>query len=208
MCIRDRGGYGACRLDNTLWDKLDRHARNKTYLGYSDTGVLLGRLYRDGIGKVAHGPMAIDLERDNGITAVYRALDFLVDDDRTQFDVTEDSTAPTAAFNITVLAHMIAGPAMPDLSDHIVSLEDVGEYLYRTDRAFSAIINDPGIQRAAGIRLGRLTHIPENDRPFGQTGEEIAQYWCARAGITYLGRADIAHDVDNKIIPFGRDAIA
>ena len=55
----------------------------------------------------------------------------------------------------------------------------------------------------AGVRLGRISDIPENDRPFGQNEEEIAQYWCRRAGVKYLGRADIGHDGENKIVPFG-----
>jgi len=33
--------------------------------------------------------------------------------------------------------------------------------------------------------------------------EEIARYWCLRSGIPWLGRADIGHDVNNKIVPFG-----
>ncbi len=48
-------------------------------------------------------------------------------------------------------------------------------------------------------------------RPFDEWEEDIrlhreeavARYWCARSGIPYLGRADIGHDVDNKVVPFG-----
>ena len=29
------------------------------------------------------------------------------------------------------------------------------------------------------------------------------RYWCRRSGIPWLGRADIGHDIDNKIVPFG-----
>jgi muramoyltetrapeptide carboxypeptidase len=36
--------------------------------------------------------------------------------------------------------------------------------------------------------------------------EEIARYWCGRSGIPWLGRADIGHDIDNKIVPFGAGA--
>ena len=199
-----KGGYGACRLDDKLWRNLNENARRKTYLGYSDTGVLLGRLYREGIGKPVHGPMAIDIERDNGDRAIIRALEFLMDEgDNSSIEPAASVEAPIAAFNITVLAHMLTGSAMPDLTDHVVLLEDVGEYLYRTDRAMSAIVTSPMIAGAAGIRLGRLSQIPENDRPFGASGEEIVQYWCARAGLSYLGRADIGHDSDNKIVPFG-----
>jgi muramoyltetrapeptide carboxypeptidase len=38
---------------------------------------------------------------------------------------------------------------------------------------------------------------------FGRDEEEIVRDWCARGGIAYLGRADIGHDVDNKIVVFG-----
>ena len=82
-------------------------------------------------------------------------------------------------------------------------IEDVGEYLYRIDRAMFSIIADPGVRNAAGIMLGRVSDIPENDRPFGQSEEEIIKHWCARAGVSYLGRADIGHDAANKIVPFG-----
>ena len=30
-----------------------------------------------------------------------------------------------------------------------------------------------------------------------------AQLLVARAGIPYLGRADIGHDIENKVVPFG-----
>jgi len=31
----------------------------------------------------------------------------------------------------------------------------------------------------------------------------VVEHWCRRAGIRYLGRADIGHDAGNKIVPFG-----
>jgi len=198
-----RGGYGAGRLDEKIFTGLTDAARNKTYLGYSDAGVILARLYKECIGCSVHGPMPTDLTRDNGEEAIARALDYLADRNSDTLEPTAKSGKTTAAFNITVLAHLVGTPWMPDLSGHILMLEDVGEYLYRIDRAMFTIIADPGIKKAAGIMLGRVIDVPENDRPFGQTEEEITQYWCAKAGVPYLGRADIGHDAANKIVPFG-----
>jgi muramoyltetrapeptide carboxypeptidase len=198
-----RGGYGACRLDDALFAKLNEHARAKTYLGYSDTGMILARLYGEGIGRPAHGPMPSDLPRENGGAAIKRALDFLIRNDSKTLEPTASAGKKAAAFNITVLSHMIGANWMPDLTDHIIMLEDVGEYLYRIDRAMFTITSDANIRRSAGIMLGRISDIPENDRPFGQSEEEITEYWCARAGIPYLGRSDIGHDASNKIVPFG-----
>src|SRR5687767_2840152 len=36
-----RGGYGACRIAETAIGRLSRAARDKVYLGYSDSGYLL-----------------------------------------------------------------------------------------------------------------------------------------------------------------------
>ena len=48
-----------------------------------------------------------------------------------------------------------------------------------------------------------LHAIPKNDVDFGEDEVAIAERWCKRSGIPYLGRADIGHDVENKIVPFG-----
>ncbi|MBL4619427.1 MAG: LD-carboxypeptidase [Marinicaulis sp.] len=201
-----RGGYGASRLDDKLFAKLNEHARKKTYLGYSDAGVLLARLYGKGIGCPTHGPMPTDISRSDGKGAITRALDYLVNHDPGTLEPSAKLDKKTTAFNITVLSHMVGARWMPDLSDHIIMLEDIGEYLYRIDRAMFTITDNPNIREAAGIMLGRISDILENDRPFGQTEEEIVQYWCVRAGVPYLGRADIGHDSDNKIVPFGMTA--
>lgn len=197
-----RGGYGAGRLDEKIFDQLTDAARRKVYLGYSDAGMLLGRLYKDGVGVPVHGPMPTDLPRDGGEDALARALDYIINRNPEALEPTAKS-AKVAAFNITVLAHLVGTSWMPDLSGHILMLEDVGEYLYRIDRAMFAIVANEGIRNAAGIKLGRISDIPENDRPFGQNEEEIVKDWCARAGISYRGRADIGHDAANKVAPFG-----
>ena len=52
------GGYGSNRIAAEAIGRMNGAARAKSYLGYSDTGFLLGALYRHGIGRVAHGPLA------------------------------------------------------------------------------------------------------------------------------------------------------
>lgn len=192
-----RGGYGSFRLVDTVLPRLGAPARDKVYLGYSDTGALLGALYRAGIGRVAHGPMPADLNRVGGEGAILRALAFLVDGEAAAH------SAPTAAFNITILAHLIGTPHMPDLAGHVLMLEEVSEPMYRIDRALGQIASTPAIRDVAGIMLGRCSAIVANDPDFGRTEVEVARYWCERSGIPYLGRADIGHDADNAVVPFG-----
>ncbi len=80
-------------------------------------------------------------------------------------------------------------------------VEEVSEHLYAVDRLFFHVTAHLG--GIAGLRLGRVSDVPENDRPFGAEPEEIARYWCERHAIPFLGEADIGHDSANRIMPFG-----
>jgi len=198
-----RGGYGSCRLIEAILPALAPVARAKTYLGYSDAGSLLSALRGQGFEHLAHGPMPIDLSRDGGEAAVLRALAWLVDRALETLEPSLTADVPAAAFNLTILSLLIGTPYEPDLSGHVLMLEEVSEHLYAIDRHFFHLTTTPAIRRVAGIRIGRCSAIPSNTPAFGQTEEEIAIAWCARFGVPYLGRADIGHDADNKVVPFG-----
>lgn len=196
-----RGGYGAGRLLEAVLPRLDETARGKTYLGYSDTGCLLAALQVQGFDQLAHGPMPVDLDRPGGEQAIRRALAWLVDRDPAALEPSLAPGAPAAAFNLSILSHLIGTPFQPDLSGRVLMLEEVSEYMYAIDRYFFHLTSNPEVRRVAGIRLGRCSAIPPNDPDFGQTEKEVARYWCERSGIAYLGRADIGHDVENKVVP-------
>lgn len=197
-----RGGYGAFRLISRVLPALESAAADKLYMGYSDGGALLAALYGAGVGRVAHGPIPADLNRANGAAAVRRALAFLATGDAAACEPTA-AERPAAAFNLTILAHQIGTPWLPDLTGHVLMLEEVSEPLYRIDRALGQVLSAPALGGIAGVRLGRCGDIVPNDIDFGRTEEESARDWCARSCIPYLGRADIGHDADNKVVPFG-----
>ena len=209
-----RGGYGACRIAEAAIKAFGLRARQKLYLGYSDAGFLLAGLYARGIGRVAHGPMPADLNRDGGQAAVLRALDWLLDPDSKQPPSAGIQTIrlsppltgtpeKVAAFNLTVLSQLLGTSLEPDLTDHVLMIEEVSEYMYRIDRSLFHITSNPSIRGVAGIKLGRCSDVPDNDPDFVLGEEEIMHQWCTASGIPYLGRADIGHDVGNTVIPFG-----
>ena len=198
-----RGGYGSCRIAEAVLARLEPAAREKAYLGYSDAGYMLAALYRAGFPNLAHGPMANDVLRDGGEAAVARALAWLVRGDPAALEPNLGD-GPAAAFNITVFSQLLGTALEPELAGHVLMLEDVSEHMYRTDRALFHITGHARMRGLAGIRLGRCSEVPDNDPDFGASEEELFLYWCGRAGIPYLGRADIGHDSGNKVVPFGR----
>jgi len=194
-----KGGYGANRIAAQAIAEFGDAARKKTFLGYSDCGYLLAGLYRANLGYPVHGPMPVDIRREGGEAAVRRALGWLA----RQAIGLEPSLdeCPTAASNLITLAMLCGTELMPVLAGHVVMVEEVAEHLYAVDRLFFHVTQH--LRDIAGMRLGRVTAVPENDRPFGATPEEIARYWCEQSGIPFLGHADIGHDADNTIVPFG-----
>lgn len=194
-----RGGYGSNRIAEDALARFDHAARDKAYLGYSDAGYLLGGLYRQRIGRPVHAAMPADGRRSGGETALQRVLGFMAGDNSGLEPLLD--TRPTVAFNLITLAMLCGTALMPGLAGHVVLIEEVSEHDYAVDRLFFHLTAHLG--GIAGLRLGRVSDVPENEVEFGHNVEEIARHWCGRHSIPYLGRADIGHDADNTIVPFG-----
>jgi muramoyltetrapeptide carboxypeptidase len=195
-----KGGYGSNRIAEAATRQMNRAARTKTYIGFSDAGYLLAALYRDRIGQCVHGHMPVSARSEGGREAIRRVLRWL-EGDTSGVEPSLDGTRPAAAFNLITLAMLTGTPMMPDLTGHVLMVEEVSEHLYSVDRLFFHLAAT--LPRIAGLRLGTVTDVPENYVEFGQTEEEIARYWCARSGIPYLGRALIGHTSANRVVPFG-----
>ncbi len=176
-------------------------ARSKTYLGYSDAGFLLAAFHKSGL-NVAHGPMVQDIARDGGQAAIHRALDWLVRQDEAALEPGLGPGRRAMAFNLTVLSHLIGTAIEPDFTGAELLIEDVAEHEYRIDRTMFHVTGSEAIRRVAGIRVGRISEIPDNEPAFGHDAESIVRNWCERAGIAFLGHAEIGHDAANCVVPF------
>ncbi|HYX47242.1 MAG TPA: LD-carboxypeptidase [Sphingomicrobium sp.] len=195
-----RGGYGSNRIAEAALADIPEAARIKTYMGYSDAGFLLAGLYKAGI-DVAWGPMPQDVLRSGGEAGVNRALDWLVRRDRAALEPALE--VPAMAFNLTVLSNLLGTPLEPDFSGVDLLIEDVGEQLYRIDRTMFHVTASANVRKVRRIRLGRVADVLENDPAFALDESMIVEEWCARSGIPYGGRADIGHDAQNRVVPFG-----
>lgn len=195
-----KGGYGSNRIAQAALARFNDTAREKTYAGFSDCGYLLGALYRAGIGQPVHASMPVSARSERGREAVRRVLRWF-SGDASGLEPSLDGQIPAVAFNLITLSMLTGTPMMPDLTGHVVMVEEVSEHLYAVDRLMFQVTN--ALPRIAGLRLGAISNVPENDREFGQNEEQIAKFWCDRAGIPFLGRALIGHTADNHIVPFG-----
>lgn len=197
-----RGGYGSNRILDRVIPNLGPAARHKTYLGYSDVGFVLGALYTRRIGRPCHGPMVADIRRKGGDATVARALGWLARRDRQGLEPGLDAR-PAAAFNLSILAALIGTPWMPDLTDHVLLIEEVSEPMYAIDRMLFTMANATQLKGIAGVRLGDVTDVQDNRPAWGETLEFMIRRWCGVLGVPYLGRAMIGHTQTNHVVPFG-----
>ena len=145
--------------------------------------------------------MPQDAVRDGGATAVERSLDWLVRRDEA---ATEPGLGgPAQAYNLTVLSTLLGTAIEPDLAGVELLIEEVSEHHYRIDRAMFHLTGSANVRRVLGLRLGNCSDVPDNDPVWGSDEEAIVRDWCGRSGLEYRGRADIGHDADNRVVPFG-----
>ena len=196
-----RGGYGSNRIAEAAAQGLPAAAFAKTYLGYSDAGFLLSAFDRAGL-KVAHGPMVQDVARTGGEATIHRALDWLTRRDPASLEQGLKPGHRAMAFNLTVLSTLLGTALEPDFTGAELLIEEVGEHDYRVDRAMFHLTESAAIRQISGLRMGRMSEIPDNEPAFGSDTAVIVRDWCGRAGIEYLGEADIGHDAANRVVPF------
>jgi muramoyltetrapeptide carboxypeptidase len=146
--------------------------------------------------------MVQDVMRSEGEAAIHRALEWLVKRDAGTLEPGLRPERRAMAFNLTVLSNLIGTPIEPDFTGAELLIEDVAEHEYRIDRAMFHVTGSPVVRGVAGLRMGRMSEIPDNDPAFGSDAESIVRDWCARSGITFGGSADIGHDAANRVVPF------
>lgn len=197
-----RGGYGSNRILEAVMSQLGPAAAHKSYAGFSDMGFLLGALYARRIGRQVHAAMPVTLGRNDKGESLGWALGWLIDGDRRGLEPSLDGR-PAAAFNLAILSAMIGTKWLPDLTDHVLMIEEVSEPLYRIDRMLFQVAHATQLKGIAGIRLGAVTDVQENDPPFAETPEQMIARWCGEMGVPYLGPAQIGHIELNRVVPFG-----
>src|SRR3546814_7230359 len=99
--------------------------------------------------------MVADIRREGGDVTVQRALDWLVARDPGACEAGLQHGARHAAFNLMTLSMMPGTPLEPDLSGHILLVEEVSASLYAFDRLFFHVNSVLSGRVMAGLGLGR-----------------------------------------------------
>jgi len=169
-----RGGYGTPRiLDLIDWDLIA--ANPKPFVGFSDiTAVLTALVLKCGM-PAFHGPMVRDIG-ENVNDKTHRGLLEALRGTHSDWPLLWEDVkvlregkvrGPLIGGNLTVLA-AIAGSSMALQADGaILLLEDVGEYIYRMDRALVQLSRSGALHGVKGVIVSDVVDVEDGNVPFG-----------------------------------------
>jgi muramoyltetrapeptide carboxypeptidase len=214
-----RGGWGAARLLPFL--NFDAIAKNpKVLFGYSDITALHMAIAAK-VGLVTfHAPTGFSAWNElsaswfKRVTIDGETAQFVNEPDfkgrivpvgnRTQTIRPGKAEGRLLGGNLTVLAHLVGTPYLPDFTGKILFLEDVHEAVYRVDRMLTHLKLAGLLSKIKGFIWGQCTDCDPDSGGYGSlTLEEVLEDHIKPLGVpTYRG-AMIGHIDKQFTVPVG-----
>jgi len=205
-----RGGYGTPRiLDRIDWDLVAKNP--KPFIGYSDvTAVLNTLVFKCGM-PAFHGPMVRDFhdESEADDQTLRGFLEVLRGTYKDWPQLLEGAAVlregkaegPIVGGNLTMLASL-AGTATKFSADGaILLLEDVGEYVYRMDRALVQLRRAGALRGVKGVLISELVDIEAGNVPFGK--EPLEMILSHFPDVPVIAEVPAGHGPRKATLPLG-----
>lgn len=186
----------------------------KAVIGFSDTTALLSALYAEaGIGGI-FGPTVQTLGR---IENLDRTFELLFGNPNAKIDLNggtlisplanKSVRAPLYAATLSVLLSLAGTPYFPDLSGHILIIEDIGEELSNLDRMLWQLNQLCPFTYLEGLVFGEYVDLKDTGRPLGMDFDGIIRKHTDGLLIPVITNAPIGHGTRFTPIHLGRMAI-
>ncbi len=202
-----RGGYGGLRMVDQL-DFTAFQQNPKWLVGYSDVTILHARLQQIGYESL-HATMPINFETvsQDALLGMFDTLkgkypNYILDS--TPHNRNGEVIAEVLGGNLSTLYSLLGSETFPDTSGKILFLEDLDEYLYHIDRMILAMKRAGKLQHLAGLIIGGMTDMHDNNIPFGQSANEIIAHHVAEFDFPVCHGFPAGHQPDNRPIILGR----
>ena len=193
--IAARGGYGSMRLLDRLPDGLLFDAP-RWLVGYSDITALHLWAFDQGVATI-HGPMAAGLAKEDGPASLDSLLAALRGEpSRLVVRGQGRVSGRLVGGNLSLLAALRPTRFWPSLDGCILFIEEVGEPLYRIDRALETLRLAGGLERAAGFVVGQCTACGSGDAG-SAAAVELIRGRLAPLGRPVLLGAESGHGLPN-----------
>ena len=208
-----RGGYGTVRIMYDLDFKAFIHYP-KWIVGFSDITYLHLFINQQLQVETIHAPMPIHYSGENSDP---RSLDYLKrlllgnEVKYTYIPTGKYNTVGTASGiltggNLSVLYAMLGTRTDPGTRQKLLFIEDLDEYLYHVDRMMQSMKHSGKLENLAGLIVGGLSGMNDNEIPFGKSAPSIIREAIERQNYPCCFHFPAGHQKQNFPIIFGRKA--
>ncbi len=206
-----RGGYGTIRMIDDV-DFMPIKEAPKWLIGFSDITVLHAHLFSVFGLQSIHGQMPLTIP--DGTSASLQTLrkalfgeDFGYQFSAEKLNRFGEAQGILVGGNLALLVAVLGSVSDFDYDGKILFLEDVGEYLYNIDRMMRTLKRAGKLKNLAGLMIGSLTELKDNDIPFGQTAEEIIFEVVKEYDYPVCFNFPAGHIANNQALIFGKTLI-
>lgn len=205
-----RGGFGTGRIADQLDYELIR-ANPKIFWGYSDITFLHTAILKKAGLITFHGPMMIDLEKDNDPLTVQNyetmlhpsVLRYSEDISPLQVLVDGEASGQLVGGNLTLLTSTLGTPYELDTKGRLLFIEDIDEEPYRVDRMLNQLRLAGKFADAAGILICDFNNCVPNKRKQSLTLDQVIEDHVVSAGKPTIAGFKIGHCSPNIAVPHG-----
>lgn len=203
-----RGGYGTMRIIDQV--DFSRFTQNpKWVIGFSDITVLHAHIYNNYNIQSIHGQMPINIPDASAksLETLRKALfceELIYEVKPNPLNRAGNGSGVLIGGNLSLLVAISGSASDMDYSGKILFVEDVGEYLYATDRLLRTLDRAGKLKTLAGLIVGGFTGVKDNDVPFGQTVSEIIMEVVKNYTYPVCFDFPAGHIPDNRSLIFGK----
>jgi muramoyltetrapeptide carboxypeptidase len=209
--ICSRGGYGTVRII----DKLDfsRFLKNpKWIIGYSDFTVMHSHIHEHWGVETLHAIMPVNFkDKCDGNPSVITLKKALYGKEVAYHIPGEklnrkgSCKAPLVGGNLSILYSLTNTSSDLKTTGKILFIEDVDEYLYHIDRMMMNLRRSGKLEGLAGLVVGSMSKMHDNDIPFNKTAYEIIAEAVEDYPYPVCFNFPAGHIEDNRALILGRE---
>ncbi len=172
-----RGGYGSTRIIDQL-DFTSFITKPKWIAGFSDITAFHLKLSKLGVASI-HSTMPILFSKTESIDSVESLRKMLFGEpqqflvDRHPSNRIGKASGQLIGGNLSLIIDSIGTDSEPDLSDKILVIEEIDEYLYKMDRMMVQLKRTGKMNNLSGLVVGHMTDIKDTELKFGEGVRDI-----------------------------------
>jgi muramoyltetrapeptide carboxypeptidase len=204
-----RGGYGVGRIIDRL-DFTKFKKKPKWLIGFSDITVLHSHIFTNHKIATLHAPMAAAFNDGCAGNEFVLSLKATLVGKKAKYSIAThpfnnagEATAELVGGNLSLLANITGTPSDINTKGRILFIEDIGEYIYSTDRMLHQLKRSGKLDTLAGLIIGGFTDMKDTDRPFGKTVYEAIHEVVKEYEYPICFSFPVSHEKENYALKVG-----